>query len=50
MEEARCPECQAPIGGSRHNLNSSNTRAAEYEDIAQQQGSANGPWAWARGA
>lgn len=50
MEEARCPECQAPIGGSRHNLNSSNTRAAEYEEIARQQGSANSPWAWAHGA
>ncbi|THH13828.1 hypothetical protein EW146_g6431 [Bondarzewia mesenterica] len=34
MQEARCPECRAPIGGSGHRLVSSNTRASEFEEIA----------------
>ncbi|KAK0199718.1 hypothetical protein DFS33DRAFT_1398406 [Desarmillaria ectypa] len=50
MEASRCPECRAPVGGGNHNLDSSNTRAREYEDISQQQGGEASPWAWAAGA
>ncbi|KAK0475781.1 hypothetical protein IW261DRAFT_1552397 [Armillaria novae-zelandiae] len=50
MEASRCPECQAPIGGGNHNLDPSNTRAREYEEISQQQGGAASPWRWAAGA
>ncbi|KAJ3004821.1 hypothetical protein NUW54_g4631 [Trametes sanguinea] len=50
METARCPECRAPIGGSGHNLLSSNTRATEFEDLARRHGSADPHWPWARGA
>ncbi|KAF8263570.1 hypothetical protein EI94DRAFT_1772886 [Lactarius quietus] len=35
MQEARCPECNAPIGGSHHRLHQSNTRAMEFEEIAR---------------
>ncbi|TFY82038.1 hypothetical protein EWM64_g1976 [Hericium alpestre] len=38
MEQARCPECSAPIGGSNHQLLSSNTRAMEFEEVARAQG------------
>jgi hypothetical protein len=44
MESARCPECRAPIGGSSHRVDSSNTRATEFEDIARQQGAVGTPW------
>ncbi|KAI0043384.1 hypothetical protein FA95DRAFT_405685 [Auriscalpium vulgare] len=50
MEASRCPECGAPIGGTHHNINSSNTRAMEFEELAGRQGSATAPWPWARGA
>ncbi|KAK0186426.1 hypothetical protein F5146DRAFT_1161311 [Armillaria mellea] len=50
MEASRCPECKAPIGGGDHNLDPSNTRAREFEDISQQQGGAASPWRWAAGA
>ncbi|KAK0443139.1 uncharacterized protein EV420DRAFT_1649417 [Desarmillaria tabescens] len=50
MQASQCPECRAPIGGGNHRLDSSNTRAREYEDISQQQGGARSPWAWAAGA
>ncbi|KAI9068435.1 hypothetical protein FKP32DRAFT_1561707 [Trametes sanguinea] len=50
METARCPECRAPIGGSSHNLLSSNTMATEFEDLARRHGSADPHWPWARGA
>ena len=49
MESARCPECRAPIGGSGHQLNNSNTRATEFEEIARHQGSHVSPWQWGRG-
>jgi hypothetical protein len=39
MESARCPECRSPIGASGHQLHNSNTRAAEFKEIARQQGS-----------
>ena len=44
MESARCPECKAPIGGSSHRIDSSNTRNMEFERIAREQGSADSPW------
>ncbi|KZT65176.1 hypothetical protein DAEQUDRAFT_539533 [Daedalea quercina L-15889] len=50
MQEARCPECRAPIGGSGHQLHSSNTRAREFETIARGQGSRDGAWDWTRDA
>lgn len=50
METATCPECRAPIGGSGHNLNSSNSRATEFEEIAGRRGAEQSPWAWAREA
>ena len=50
MESARCPECKAPIGGSSHLINSSNTRNMELERIARGQGSADSPWSWNRDA
>ena len=50
MEEARCPECNAPIGGSDHRLNANNTRATEFEAIARRQGSLDATWPWGRGA
>jgi len=50
MEAARCPECNAPIGGSDNRLIQSNTRATEFEEIAGRQGVAPGRWAWQQGA
>ncbi|KAI0313808.1 hypothetical protein OF83DRAFT_1248643 [Amylostereum chailletii] len=50
MQASICPECGAAIGGSHHSLNSSNTRAIEFEEISQSQGVHASPWAWARGA
>lgn len=45
MEEAHCPECGTPIGGGSHRLLTSNTRAREFEDIAQRMGAEVNPWA-----
>ncbi|KAK7060167.1 hypothetical protein VNI00_000931 [Paramarasmius palmivorus] len=50
MQASRCPECGAPIGGSDHSLDASNTRAMEFEEIAGRQGAERSPWAWAAGA
>ncbi|TBU41804.1 hypothetical protein BD309DRAFT_964525 [Dichomitus squalens] len=50
MEESKCPECNAPIGGSSHRLTTSNTRATEFEAIARRQGSLNGVFDWTRDA
>jgi len=41
-----CPECGAVIGGTGHTLDSQNTRAMEFEEVARQQGVARSPWAW----
>ncbi|KAL1734067.1 hypothetical protein EV714DRAFT_203327 [Schizophyllum commune] len=49
-QTARCPECNCPIGGSNHQLLTSNTRAMEYENIARQQGGRDPHWEWAQGA
>jgi hypothetical protein len=36
MERSRCPECGSPIGGQSHRLDSTNTRAAQYDELARQ--------------
>jgi Fe2+ or Zn2+ uptake regulation protein len=36
MERSRCPECGSPIGGQSHHLDSTNTRAARYDELARQ--------------
>ena len=41
-----CPECGAVIGGAGHTLDSQNTRAMDFEEVARQQGAAGSPWAW----
>mmetsp|Transcript_10728 Transcript_10728/g.14600 ORF Transcript_10728/g.14600 Transcript_10728/m.14600 type:complete len:311 (-) Transcript_10728:215-1147(-) len=35
MQESRCPECGATIGGHNHALNSSNRTATEFHQLAQ---------------
>lgn len=49
-EMARCPECNCPIGGSNHQLVSSNTRAMEYENISRALGGHDPHWEWGQGA
>ncbi|KAG9309778.1 hypothetical protein JVU11DRAFT_10152 [Chiua virens] len=44
MQVGRCPECDAPIGGSSHHLNPSNTRSSEFEDLARQGGATQTLW------
>ena len=48
MQRSFCPECGAPIGGTLHTLESSNTQAADYEDLSRRQGAEQSPWAWGR--
>lgn len=47
MERSVCPECGSPIGGQNHHLDSTNTRATHYDDLARQAnaGIARTPWA-----
>ena len=35
QQAARCPECNAPIGGTNYQLHQSNTRAMEFEAITR---------------
>lgn len=49
-QESRCPECNSAIGGSSHTLNPSNTRAMDLENIGREEGMAESPFAWGRGA
>lgn len=45
MQVSRCPECNAPIGGSSHHLDPTNTRSTEFEALARQHGGAGeNPW------
>ncbi|QRV86467.1 hypothetical protein RhiJN_14485 [Ceratobasidium sp. AG-Ba] len=44
MQESRCPECRAPIGGGSHTLRSDNTRDTELVALARRQGSGASPW------
>ncbi|KAJ2916298.1 hypothetical protein MD484_g4129, partial [Candolleomyces efflorescens] len=46
METSRCPECGEVIGGQDHNLNATNTRAEEFEQLGREQGAQRSPWAW----
>ncbi|THU97835.1 P-loop containing nucleoside triphosphate hydrolase protein [Dendrothele bispora CBS 962.96] len=46
MQSSTCPECGERIGGSNHQLDNSNGRADEFEQIARNQGSQRSPWAW----
>jgi hypothetical protein len=48
MEEARCPECHEAIGGRNHQLNSTNRRADEFENLMRGQGVQQNPWPWAQ--
>jgi hypothetical protein len=47
MERSVCPECGSPIGGQDHHLDGTNTRAAQYDEIARQANPriAGTPWA-----
>ena len=45
MEASTCPECRAPIGGDNHHLLASNTRAVEFEQLANSSGAGENPWA-----
>ncbi len=38
MQESKCPECKAPIGGTNHALLSSNTLAGDFD------GSSHAAW------
>ncbi|KAG9078508.1 hypothetical protein FS749_009464 [Ceratobasidium sp. UAMH 11750] len=44
MQESRCPECHAPIGGGSHRLRSDNTQDTELASLARGQGSGVNPW------
>lgn len=44
MQQARCPECDAIIGGSDHRLHPSNRRDEEFEALASQVGAERTPW------
>ena len=46
MERSNCPECGEPIGGSDHRLANRNTRAVEFEALAQEAGAERSPWNW----
>ena len=46
MQQSVCPECGAAIGGTSHRLDASNSRAAEYEELARRHNPnvAQSPW------
>lgn len=44
MQEARCPECDAVIGGMNYHLDQSNTRNLEFEGLARQAGAGQTQW------
>ena len=46
MEHAICPECGVAIGGTNHQLNSTNSRAQEYVELERQIGLEQNPWPW----
>jgi len=46
MERSICPECGAAIGGSSHNLLSTNRPDDDFEKIAREHGAQRSPWAW----
>lgn len=50
MEQATCPECGSRIGGTNHNLETSNRRAEIMDGIERRQGLDGSPWRWNRDA
>lgn len=46
MEQSRCPECGAVIGGTGHTLDVHNTSALEFERLSRDQGADRSPWRW----
>ncbi|KAG8992375.1 hypothetical protein FRB90_001027 [Tulasnella sp. 427] len=50
MVESTCPECGCAIGGRSHQLNNTNRRAMDFENLARGQGLADSPFEWGRGA
>ncbi|KIO21375.1 hypothetical protein M407DRAFT_245509 [Tulasnella calospora MUT 4182] len=50
MVESKCPECGCAIGGRDHTLNNTNARAMDFENIGRDEGLADNPFAWGRGA
>lgn len=50
MVKSRCPECGCAVGGLHHTLHSTNTRAMDLENLARQEGLADSPFEWGRGA
>jgi Fe2+ or Zn2+ uptake regulation protein len=47
VQRSVCPECGSPIGGQGYHLDSTNTRAAQYDELALRAnaGIAGTPWA-----
>lgn len=48
MQRYSCPECGAPIGGTGHTLDATNTRATDLENIGLELGAAQSPFEWGR--
>lgn len=44
MQRSFCPECRAPIGGSSHRLERTNTVATDYTELAMGQGAQRTIW------
>jgi len=47
LEEARCPECSAPIGGHDHNTLDGVRRDTAMERLEAERGVPTSPWQWA---
>ena len=47
-QRSSCPECGAVIGGTGHNLETTNTPAMDLENLAREQGAEQSPWHWGR--
>ncbi|KAG1904255.1 uncharacterized protein F5891DRAFT_1206968, partial [Suillus fuscotomentosus] len=47
MERSVCPECGSPIGGQSHSLDSTNTRATQYDELARRTNPRIAPTPWA---
>ncbi len=50
MEEAYCPECNAPIGGRDHNTVDGVRRDSAMERLEAERGVPTSPWQWAEDA
>jgi hypothetical protein len=46
MERSLCPECGETIGGASHHIDPSNSRATEFDELAQRinPGVGASPW------